>query len=108
MTREELIKDGWDPKNCLVGTLYFKGRLFCKLKEGKAIVYDQANDMMEIGKAVEVEDFKRIISMSDYYRIKDIEEKLALLKLQFEINNGISYKEYKENIEKGDNNDHGR
>lgn len=60
MTHEDLIKNGYKAEDCLIGTLYFKGNLFCRLDNGVASVRTVQDDMTDIGKASTVEELMKI------------------------------------------------
>jgi hypothetical protein len=60
MTHEDLINRGYKPEDCLIGTLYFKGNLFCRLDNGVASVRTVQDDMTDIGKASTIEELMKI------------------------------------------------
>lgn len=60
MTHEDLVNYGYKPEDCKIGTLYFKGKLFCKLDNGVASVRTIQDDMTDIGKASTIEELKKI------------------------------------------------
>lgn len=60
ITDEELQIDGWEPRSCLIGTLYFRGGYFLHLKDGKASVYSDNDDMNPIGTADTLDDIKSL------------------------------------------------
>ena len=45
ITKEDLINKGFKPKLCKIGTLYFNDPFFCILKDGKADIRTNSNDM---------------------------------------------------------------
>lgn len=62
MTQDELINDGWIPRNCKIGTLYFKGNFFGKLTEstGTFELRSMTDDMNPLGTAKTFDDIKAI------------------------------------------------
>lgn len=86
MTHDELIKNGWIPRDCRVGTLYFKGDFFGSLKDGVFELRSVTDDMTPIGNAMTFDDIRHI--QQRYYRsyidaceqrLKNAKEKLAAL-----------------------------
>ena len=74
MTKKELIDNGWEPKLCKVGELYFndKDGLFCKfINEDTVDVRSYANDMVSLGEAKTFND------------IRDINKKLLKAEIEF-------------------------
>lgn len=86
MTHDELIKNGWIPRNCRVGTLYFKGDFFGSFRGEVFELRSVTDDMTPIGNAMTFDDIRHI---QQYYyrayievckqRLKDAKEKLAAL-----------------------------
>ena len=60
MTHEDLVNYGYKPEDCKIGTLYFKGNLFCRLDNDVATVRTIQDDMTDIGKASTIEELKKI------------------------------------------------
>ena len=85
MTNQELIDNGWKPRDCRVGTLYFNGDFFCRLKkDGIAVVYRCKDDMNPIGCAGTVDDILPLMEKSDLAEITLFEATLNLMKAQYE------------------------
>ena len=79
MTRQELINNGWQPKNCRVGTLYFNygTGFFCRLDKDEVIFFSCEDDMHPLGRAKtfpEMEELER-----KYYK-----EEIDLLEAKLE------------------------
>ena len=85
MTKEELIKDGWEPKECKIDTLYFKGNYFIHLKDAKALVYSVSDDMNPIGETDTIDGIKTVRKLYDRAIIKAKEKHLRELKKIFEL-----------------------
>lgn len=85
MTQECLINNGWESRECRIGTLFFKGDFFINLKEnGIAAVFRCSNDMKPIGFAGTLNDIKELQKKSDLEEIELLEATLSLMKLAFE------------------------
>ena len=85
MTNQELVDNGWKPRDCRVGTLYFNGDFFCRLKkDGIAVIYRCKDDMNPIGCAGTVEDILLLMEKSDLAEITLFEATLNLMKAQYE------------------------
>jgi len=83
MNEEILISNGWDPKPAMIGTLYFKGRFFCNLKDDEAFVYSVYDDMYCIGIAKSIEDMFEIEKKYDLDQIRLVELNLKYLKKEY-------------------------
>ena len=86
LTHEDLIADGWQPKECKVGTLYFKGDFFGGFRGEVFELRSMMDDMTPIGNAITFNDIRQV--QQHYYRsyievceqrLKDAKEKLAAL-----------------------------
>lgn len=94
MTDKELQDAGWQPRDCRIGTLYFKGSFFCRIKkDGIAVIYRCSDDMNPIGYAGTVEDFKPLMQKSDLAEIELMEAELRLMKLAYEKEYQMKFKE---------------
>lgn len=60
MTEEELIEFGYKPKQCKIGTLYFKGSIFVRLNNSVADVREVADDTNSFGTATTLDELKCI------------------------------------------------
>lgn len=83
MTSEQLILSGWEPESCKIGTLYFKDGFFCRLKDGKAVVFSVDNDMIPIGEGETFSDIREIQKEYTKNTIKLMEFSLELKKKFF-------------------------
>lgn len=91
MTKEDLINYGYTPRECKVGTLYFKDHFFGKLdKDGVLDFRKTSDDMHTIGKVSTIKELKEL--EKQYYV-----EKRGRLQLMVELLNTV-IKSY----EKGD------
>lgn len=85
MTKEELIQDGWEPRLCMIDTLYFKGQYLIRLLDGKAKVYSVYDDNKKpLGEAEKIEDIFSIQKEHQRDTIKRKEKEIELLKNLFE------------------------
>ena len=61
MTKEDLINYGYTPRECKVGTLYFKDCFFGKLdKDGVLDFRKTSDDMNTIGKVSTIKELKEL------------------------------------------------
>ena len=79
MTGRDFENNGWVPKQCRVGTLYFKGTFFCRIEDGKAVLFDITDDMNPIGEANTLEEIRNLQMKSD---LSYIRKKKKVLKRQ--------------------------
>lgn len=92
MVEQELIGAGWKPRDCRIGTLYFNGDFFCRLKDdGIAVIFRCNDDMNPIGFAGTVEDIKPLMQKSDLAEITSFEATLNIMKVQYERKYGIKF-----------------
>lgn len=90
MTHQELIDNGWVPKDCKIGILYFKDKFFGKLQEELFDLRSIENDMESLGR---VSTFKGIKQLQIAYyqrKIKELELAIEIAKeniVFFEENN---------------------
>lgn len=95
MIEDDLKQDGWIPKTCLIGTLWFKGSYFCHIRDEKIEVFSNDDDMSPLGVTNSIEGIKLIqeryeISIIEYY-----ENNLRARKYIFKEKYGYSYTEGK-------------
>ena len=83
MTDNELKNNGWESQLCKIGTLYFKGHYFCRLKEGFAILYTTSDDMHPIGTAYTLDELFELQKKSDLSDIQAMEVMLKTMKERF-------------------------
>lgn len=76
MTKDDLIKDGWKPELCKIGTLYFKGDFFGHLKDDNFVMFGIDDDMNPLGTAKTFEDIKQIKKEYDLNLIQSVKEKI--------------------------------
>ena len=91
MTHDELTDNGWVPKQCKVGTLYFKDNYFCKLKDDVAVVYSINDDMNPLDEAHTLQDIFDIQKKNDCMQIVTMEHSLELIKAAFQVKYNESY-----------------
>lgn len=89
MTKEELEKEGWVPQLCRVGTLFFKGNFFCRIKDDKVIVFNVKYDMTPLGEAETFEDIKKIQMKSDLCEIALMSIQMGDMMKEFEKTYGV-------------------
>ena len=88
MTREELVKNGWCPKDCKVGVLYLKSGYFIDLRETKARVFSESDDMNPLGEVETLEEVTELQKTHEKSIIKELELSLTLMKKAYEIKYG--------------------
>lgn len=97
MTKEELIKNGWEPKDCMIGTLYFnlKDGSFCRfINETEVKVFSICDDMNPLGTADSLDGIVECEKSSDAQVIGTLEFRVSYLKKAFKDRYGIEYEEY--------------
>ena len=61
MKKKELVDNGWKPKDCKIGVLYFKEDFFCRFKdEDTILVFSIKDDMNPLGEAKTLDDIFEI------------------------------------------------
>ena len=91
MTQDELTDNGWVPKQCKIGTLYFKDNFFCHLKDDVAVTYSINDDMNPIGEAKTLQELFDIQKKHDCMQIVTMERSLELIKSAFQVKYNESY-----------------
>lgn len=89
MTEKELVDDGWIPKSCKIGTLFFKDSFFCHLDNGNVVLYSNKNDMIPIGIAKDFSEIKELQKESDLNDIKYVLSLYNAMKEKFESKYGV-------------------
>lgn len=88
MTHEQLTLNGWRPELCKIDTLYFKDGYFCRLKDGKAIVFSVNDDMNPLGTAETFSEIRELQKNHELSVIQSLENTVKLLKMAFEAKYG--------------------
>lgn len=83
MTEEELKCDGWEPRLCRVGRLYFNEPYFCRLDGETVILFSIADDMHPIGHAKTLDDIKQLQMSHEAEELKALENALVMAKHLF-------------------------
>lgn len=94
MTGRDFENNGWVPKQCKVGTLYFKGTFFCRIEDGKAVLFDITDDMNPIGESNTIEEIRNLQMKSDLSYIRKKEKSLEAARKAFEENYGVKPDEH--------------
>lgn len=89
MTEKELVDDGWSPKLCKIGTLFFKGTFFCHLDNGSVVLYSNNNDMVPLGVAKDFSEIKELQKKSDLNDLTSVLSLYNQMKERFELTYGI-------------------
>lgn len=85
MTSQELVDNGWRPKQCMVGMLYFKGDFFAKFldkEDGTVDIRSVRDDMNSLGYAKTFEEIKAIQKKFYEKEVKDYELLLNMVKFK--------------------------
>ena len=80
MTQDELINDGWVPKNCKIGTLYFKGEFFGRIRGEVFELRCIDNDMVPIGNALTLKDIRDVQKYHYKWKVRECERMLEQAK----------------------------
>jgi hypothetical protein len=89
MTEKELVDDGWIPKSCKIGTLFFKNSFFCRIEDGNVILFSNKNDMVPIGVAKDFFEINELQKESDLNDIKYVLSLYNAMKEKFESKYGV-------------------
>ena len=88
MTKKELIKFGFEPEECRVGTLYFKGNFFCRKRgnafPGEYVIFHRSDDMSPLGTVRTTEEIVQIEKDYERASIKCLENAVREMKDDFE------------------------
>ena len=83
MTEKELKCDGWEPRLCRVGRLYFNEPYFCRLDGETVILFSTTDDMHPIGQAKTLDDIKQLQMSHEAEELKALEYALVMAKQLF-------------------------
>lgn len=91
MTKEELIEAGWEPRECLIDTLYFKGGYFCvfhRKQKDKVYLYSVHNDTNPLGLASTLDEIRELQKTYELEIIRGLEKQLEEMKLIYKVKYG--------------------
>ena len=85
MTEEQVVLNGWEPKLCKIGTLYFKDAYFCKLNEDSSSIslFHCHDDMNPLGEASTFEEVRELQKQCELKEIKITEIILNAMKKRY-------------------------
>ncbi|WP_296864383.1 hypothetical protein [uncultured Methanobrevibacter sp.] len=92
MINEDLLNEGWVPKECKVGTFWFKNNYVCGVKgDDSIVVWSRDDDMNPLGTADNIQGIKYIQRKHESDIIKFVETKLNKMKENFKETYGVCF-----------------
>lgn len=92
MTEKELIQFGYKPKQCKIGTLYFKGSIFVKLNDNTADVREVVDDTNSFGTATTLDELKNIENKIYDDLIQKVEKKINQYRIMIQYYEKLKHK----------------
>lgn len=92
MTEKELIQFGYKPKQCKIGTLYFKGSIFVRLNDHIADVREIVDDTNSFGTATTLDELKDIENKIYDDLIQKVEKKISQYRIMIQYHEKLKHK----------------
>lgn len=92
MTEKELIQFGYKPKQCKIGTLYFKGSIFVRLNDNIADVREVVDDTNSFGTATTLDELKDIENKIYDDLIQKVENKINQYRIMIQYYEKLKHK----------------